>query len=1144
MRTFLLLMSFVLLSFSPTNSVGQVKVMIESSKTRTIDEVFDLIKKQTNYHFVYEQDLNQKLPLVLIPKGKLTVDELLKKVLDNTNYEHLQSGKNTILIKKREIPAQKITVMGKVTDKSGMPLPGVTVHIKGKATGTTTDFDGIYKLEVSSGQDVIVFSYVGFKTIEVKVNSQKVINQTLLEDVTELDALQIVSTGYQNISKERATGSFQKINEEVLDFKISQDIISKIEGEVSGVLFDNTDGVTIRGLSTINANDEPLIIVDGFPVSQDLNSINPNDVKSISILKDAAAASIWGIRAANGVIVIVTKKGSNKETPTVSLSSITKITSRYDLNDLKYAPTSSYLQFEKHRADNKWINYPTNYSAPRLSKGIDTYLKLNNKTITQSQADGIINGLLTKDNRNEFEDLFMANTIWSQHNASISGGGTHNTYRASLTYNKNESLNFFKNNDRDEIIINLNNSINLSKKWQLNLNFNFNTYGYKNNGLSFSDYSNLSQYQDILGSNGEYLPQRYGFYNATTASNYPYSWDYNLKQEYDNKNNDTKTTLIRLQSELKYDITDYLNIQGKYQYEWGQNTMNNLFNENTFYVRNLVNIYTAYNTAQAKYVSTIPKGSVLANQFGQNKTHSGRFQLNLDKSFNDREHNITSVAGYEIRQETSNSFGTSKFGYDPESLTYANIPFGTIVNISPSGTGTFNDPTTITEIENRFISYFGNAAYSFKRKYILSGSIRLDDANLFGGNREYRNIPLYSVGLKWNLHEEPFMKSIKNINLLSLRGTYGSNGNVDNSTSPFLQAGLSRDSQTNNQYAFVSTVKNPSLRLEKTFVQNLGLDFGFFDNRLSGNIEYYYKKSIDLLSTVSISSTLGFNSALINAGVMTNKGVDMQLTGRIINNKKFKYETTLNFSYNKNEVTNVDVPTQTINTYLDGEPLEGKPLRYLFSYDYIGLDSNGYPLTLNQNGDVIDVNGRNEQGVSDLITDVNALVYNGSLTPKYYGGWINNFNYKNFNLRILTTYKFDYVFRNRNVFDYYDVRYTLNSGHIHQDYDKRWQNPGDENNTTIPRLPALANDLAKPGYNYYANANQFIDDASHIRLKQIALGYNLNSTALKAIGIQQFELGFQADNLAIFTFNKWNVDPESMYYKTPASYTFNIKANF
>ncbi|CAD0005248.1 SusC/RagA family TonB-linked outer membrane protein [Flavobacterium chungangense] len=1118
-----------------------MKIIVESSKRLTIDEVFDLIKKQTNYHFVYEQDLNQKLPSVLIRKGKLDVDELLEKVLDNTNYEYLQTGKNTILIKKREILTQKITIMGKVTDKSGMPLPGVTVHIKGNATATTTDFDGMYKLEVSSPQDVIVFSYVGFKTIEVKVNSQKVINQTLLEDVTELDALQIVSTGYQNISKERATGSFQKINEDVLDFKISQDIISKIEGEVSGVLFDNTDGVTIRGLSTINANDDPLIIVDGFPVSQDLNSINPNDVKSITILKDAAAASIWGIRAANGVIVIVTKKGSSREVPTVSLSSTTKITSRYDLNDLKYAPTSSYLQYEKHRADNRWVTFPTNYSAPRLSKGLETYLKQNNGSINQSQEDEIINGLLAKDNRNEFEDLFMANTIWSQHNASISGGGTRSTYRASLTYNKNESLNFFKNNDRDEVIVNLNNSIDLSSKLQLNFNFNLDTYNYKNNGLSFSDYSNLFQYQDIVGSNGEYLPQRYGFYNATIAANYPYSWDYNLKQEFDNKNNDTKTTLLRLQTELKYNFTDYLNIQGKYQYEWGQNTINNLFSEETFSVRSLVNTYTANNAALGRYVSTIPKGSILENQFGQSRTHSGRFQLNLDKSFDD--HNITSVAGYEIRREMSNTFGTSKYGYDPESLTYANIPFGAIVNISPSGTGTINDPTRITEIENRFISYFGNAAYAYKRKYILSGSIRLDDANLFGGSSEYRNIPLYSIGLKWNLHDEPFMKSIKNINLLSLRGTYGSNGNVDNSTSPFLQVGISRDSQTSNQYGFVSTVKNPSLRLEKTYVQNLGLDFGFFNNRLSGSIEYYNKKSVDLLSTVAISSTLGFNSALVNAGIMTNHGIDTQLTGRIVDNKNFKYQTTLNFSYNKNEVTKVDVPTQTINTYLDGQPLEGKPLRYLYSYNYIGLDSNGYPLTLNQNGDVIDVNGRNEQGVSELITDVNALVYNGSLTPKYYGGWVNNFNYKNLNLRILTTYKFDYVFRNRNVFDYYDVRFGLNNGHIHEDFDKRWQNPGDENNTIIPRIPTGANDF-RAGYTYYANAKQFIDDASHIRLKQVALGYNLNSRALQAIGIKQFELGLQIDNLAVFTFNKWNVDPESMYYRTPASYTFNIKANF
>ncbi|MFB9076133.1 SusC/RagA family TonB-linked outer membrane protein [Flavobacterium procerum] len=1144
MRTFLLLFCTTVFSFSSEKMVSQTaKVSIDADKTVTVDEVFKIINQQTGYSFIYKSGLFKDLPRIKLKKGDIKVNKLLEELIKNEDFNFIVSADNTIIIKKKTLFSyfDEIKVSGKIIDKNGIPIPGVTILVKGSRKGVSSDMDGSYSITAPSSSNVLVFSFLGFKSKEILVGDQKIINVVLEEDVTELNALEIVSTGYQNISKERATGSFQKINEDVLDFKISQDIISKIEGEVSGVLFDNTDGVTIRGLSTINANDDPLIIVDGFPVSQDLNSINPNDVKSITILKDAAAASIWGIRAANGVIVIVTKKGSNKEAPSISLSSITKISSKYDLNDLKYAPTSSYLQYEKHRADNRWVTYPTNYGPPRLSKGLETYLRQNNGSITQSQEDDIINGLSAKDNRNEFENLFMANSIWSQHNASISGGGTRSAYRASLTYNKNESLNFFKNNDRDELIVNLNNSIDLSKKLQLNFNFNFDTYDYKNNGMSFSDYSNLFQYQDIVGSNGEYLPQRYGFYNAATAANYPYTWDYNLKQEYDSKNNNTKTTLLRLQTELKYDLTDYLNIQAKYQYEWGQNNMNNLFDEGTYFVRNLVNTYTANNSSLGRYVSTVPKGSVLTNQFGQNTTHSGRFQLNLDKSFND--HNITSVAGYEIRKEMSNTFGTSKYGYDPESLTYANIPFGAVVNISPSGTGTLNDPTTITEIENRFISYFGNAAYAFKRKYILSGSIRLDDANLFGGSKEYRNIPLYSVGLKWNLHDEPFMRSIKNINLLSLRATYGSNGNVDNSTSPFLQASISRDSQTSNQYAYVSTVKNPSLRLEKTYVQNLGLDFGFFDNRLSGSIEYYNKKSVDLLSTVAISSTLGFNSALVNAGVMTNKGIDTQLTGQIVDNKSFKYQTTLNFSYNQNEVTKVDVPTQTINTYLDGQPLAGKPLRYLYSYNYIGLDANGYPLTLNQNGEVIDVNGRNEQGASALITDVNALVYNGSLTPKYYGGWINNFNYKNLNLRILTTYKLGYVFRNRNVFDYYDVRFGLNSGHIHEDYDKRWQNLGDENNTIIPRIPTGPNDF-RAGYTYYANAKQFIDDASHIRLKQVALGYNLNSNALQEIGIQQFELGFQIDNLAVFTFNKWNVDPESMYYRTPTSYTFNIKANF
>lgn len=1145
MKTFLLLFCTTVFSFSSEKMVSQTaKVFIDADKTVTVDEVFKIVNQQTGYSFIYKSGLFKDLPPIRLKKGEIKVNKLLEQLIANKDFNFIVSVDNTIIIQKKTLMSyfDEIKVSGKVTDKLGMPIPGVTILLKGSYNGISSDIDGSYSITVPSSSSVLVFSYLGFKSKEILIGDQKTLNVTLEEDISKLDEV-VVTTGYQEISKERATGSFQNIEEKVLDKKVYQNILSKIEGEVSGVVFDKVDGPTIRGVSTINANNDPLIVVDGFPVTQDLSSINPNDIEKISILKDAAAASIWGLRAANGVIVIVTKKGNKSTVPDISFSSNFGITAKYDLNQLKYAPTGSYIEFEKHKADNQWSSLPGGFNQPPLGKAFETYLYLNNGLINQSEADNTINNLKSIDNRGEFSDLFMSNSIWRQQNMSISGGGERSTYRASLTYNANEGQNFFKNNDRDEIIANINNIIQISPKLSFNSNINFNTITTKNNGLDINDYQGIEQYQQILDAQGNYVAQpqtlTQAFKELKVAEGYPYNWNYNLKQEYEEKNNKNNQTLLRFQTGLKYDITSYLSLEGRYQYEWGQSNTVDLFNENTYYVRNLVNTYTVFNTAQGSLVSAVPKGEVISKEFAQNRTHSARFQVNFDKSFNEDLHNVDVIGGYEIRQVKADFNTISKFGYDPQTLTFANIGYGQRYDVTPSGTRNLIDPTVFRESEDRFISYYGNGAYTYNKKYTVSGSVRLDDGNLFGGDRKYRNIPLYSVGTKWDIYKESFLKDVSFLNQLSLRATYGSNGNIENGTSPFLQATIDRDYLTNTPYAYISDVKNPSLRLEKTYVTNLGLDFGFFQNRFSGSIEYYRRKSEDLLAPVSVNSTLGFDRALINAGEMENKGFDIQLNGEIVKTAAFSYTTRVNFSYNKNEVTNVDVPNQTTSTYLIyREPLKGKPLRYLYSYNYAGLDSKGDPLTYNENGNLVNVDGNNKDGSSSLINNIEALRYNGTTTPKYYGSWINNFSYKNLSLRVLTTYKLGYVFKNTNVLDYT----SINDRHINSDFDKRWQNPGDENITNIPRIPTKANDVFKVGYDYYAKGNQFIDDASHIRLKEIILGYQIDKKALSRTGFAQLGFSFQVSNLGQINFNKWNIDPESLFLPTKPTYTFNITA--
>ncbi|QVY65002.1 carboxypeptidase-like regulatory domain-containing protein [Polaribacter sp. Q13] len=396
MRTFIFLLCTTVFSFNTEISLAQKKVTIEADKEATIDQMFELIMNQTEYSFLYPEKLFNNLPKVHLKKGIISVNKLLNQSIPSTNFNVQFSEDNTILITKKEIVRQ--TVTGKVTDEQGFPLSGVTIMVKESRKGVSSDFDGNYIITVPDTKSVLVFSYIGYQTQEILLENQKVINITLKEAVNTLGEI-IVSTGYQKISKERVTGSFNKISESQLENRIAQNVLTKLEGQAPGLLFDlDEEGnmvPIIRGISTINAEKEPLIVVDGFPITQGISSINPNDIKDITILKDASAASIWGIRAANGVIVIITKKGSKNKKTSIEFSTNFSLTPHQNLSDYPNASTESYLELEKHKAENGWeiLPTPSSYSQTALGKGLETYLLLENGGISENEANTIINKL-------------------------------------------------------------------------------------------------------------------------------------------------------------------------------------------------------------------------------------------------------------------------------------------------------------------------------------------------------------------------------------------------------------------------------------------------------------------------------------------------------------------------------------------------------------------------------------------------------------------------------------------------------------------------------------------------------------------------------------------------------------------------------
>ncbi|QVY65001.1 hypothetical protein [Polaribacter sp. Q13] len=383
----------------------------------------------------------------------------------------------------------------------------------------------------------------------------------------------------------------------------------------------------------------------------------------------------------------------------------------------------------------------------------------------------------------------MGNPTWKQYNVSISGGGENNTYRSSVTYNKNENQNMFVGNNREEIMTNIRNVLNIGSNLTFTGDLTFNTSNTKLNGMSLNDYSSSHIYENIIDDSGNKLVQTRGLYQpfkeSMEAQGYPYNWDYNLLQEHENKNNKIQTTMARIQTSLKYDITDHLFLQGSYQYEYTSNETSRLYNEETYFVRNLVNINTTLNSESNELEGPYPKGYIITKGDDYRKSYSGRIQLNFDKSFNNGFHKVNVIAGYEARKVKVNSTELTQYGYDPQALTFKNVPYGeSYTPLLSFRSQPLQDPTSLFEDEDRFISYYGNAAYTYNNKYTFTSSVRLDDANLFGSSKEYRNIPLFSIGGKWNLTKEDFINDGV-FSKLALSTTYGSNGNVDTNTSPF-----------------------------------------------------------------------------------------------------------------------------------------------------------------------------------------------------------------------------------------------------------------------------------------------------------------------------------------------------------------------
>ncbi|MDD7887821.1 SusC/RagA family TonB-linked outer membrane protein [Flavivirga sp. 57AJ16] len=1176
MRLFIFLFCIASFSLTPDNVFSQnEEIMVDSDRVITVDEVFGLIKEQTDYRFIYPSEMFKNYKKVKLKKGVILAEDLLNKVI-STKHFNFKYKKSTIIITPKN-KDQQTELRGVVKEVDGEVLYGVNIAVTDDKSerfirsGTYTNFDGSYYLTgiVNIG-DTIIFSYIGYVTQRIIYTGQKEINVTLLPDTNQLAEVVIHSTGFEKVLEGHATGSYvtpklKKLTEQ----RTADNVLDIIANQIPGVRYDRQVGgtVIVRGRSSLQTEpsnrDNPLIVVDGYEVIGEtslggnsifniLKKINPEDIEDITVLKDAAASSIWGAKAANGVIVITTKKGKRTDKPNVNFTTSLSMQQKPEYSNI-YSIDAA-LEADRINAENGYVSMPSQFfQASANSIGKQTYFDLANGIITQAEADAIFSELRQNNPMDEFNDLFLRTYIKQRATFSIDHAKDEYSYYASFNYD-NEKTNKI-GEETKRMMGNINVSSKILKGVTFSSRINYSQEKTLNNGV-LGDVVGLAAYQKILNNDGSYVNMP--FIHPTTIAEYeatgyfPYDLNYNVKQEFDLKDDQSKATNLDINAQIAIDVLKGLKLNISYNYQYGQNENENLLNEYSYFVRSayidsgiFVDHDNDFFTPSILDVSQqydgfgIPQGSFL-DRYRSTQTSSGaRSQLNYAGFIGkNQDHYITALAGLDYRESNAelNTYARL-YGYNKELLT--SFPVDVTNNYLhyygyETRLGYFGD--NIDKFKDRFLSYYTNGSYTYKNKYVLTGSWRLDDSNLFGSSKKYRNKALWSLGAKWQIANEEFIKS-DFLNQLDLRVTRGTGGRINKGVNPFLTFFIAQDFNTSNPYATISNLENEELRWEETTTTNLGLDFSLFKYRLSGSFEWYEKFTDDLLTTAPINPTYGYTSQTRNFGAVLNRGFDAMLNYNVIANDNFQWQTSLQFSHNKNIVKRYDGPDDVIRRIF-GDLREGDPLSGIYSYRWAGLSDVGAPQVYDSENNIVPHNIE--------ISDVEDLQYSGQRDPKYYGSFKNTFRYKNFSLTALLSYEFGHVFRKSSV-DYGSFS-SLNGRAPHPDFENRWLEPGDENFTDVP---AYSNVGGFGSYyaTYYNFSNILVEKADNIRLNNVSLNYEFSPEVLNKTFFNSFLIGVNAQNLGvIWTANEEGIDPyfgnNSYAPKNRALYSLNFRVTF
>jgi TonB-dependent starch-binding outer membrane protein SusC len=1134
-------------------------------KDVSLAKIVALTNCQSTYRFAYTQNVVQNTNAVMLQVSGAGIAEVLPLCYKALPIAH--TTKKKCIIKRGGVmltanlvaPPSKvqppIDVKGKVLNEKGEPVEGATVTIKGTTRITVTNSSGDFFLQGVEEGTTLIFTGINIETFTVKLNGKTELLVNLKTKISELEGVEVVSTGYQDIPKERATGSFVKIDNATLNQQVGTNILKRLDGVTSGVLFDTkraTDekklGFSVRGLSSINAPQDPLIVLDGFIYEGNIANINPNIIENITILKDAAAASIWGTRAGNGVIVITTKRGNFNQKTRVDFNSTVIINQKPDLFYLPQMSSSDYIDVEEFIFNRGHFNGPINdINRPALTPAVEIFLKRRNGLITAADSATQINALKSIDARNEYNKYFYTNALTQQYAVNLTGGTNTNAYTLSLGYDKSRNELYSESN---KINIKFENIYRPIKNFQATISALY-TKSEANSGrpANNSIFINSRQvpYLKFADDNGNPLSVPVTLrdsYTDTAGAGKLLNWKYYPLEEYKHVTKNSNLQELFTNIGLQYKLFKFLNIDVKYQYQRQQTESVDLQDAESYLARNTINLYSQLNRNTGVVDYIVPLGGIRKTSIETVESQTGRGQLNFNNTWG--HHAVTAILGSEIRELKSLKSSNTVYGFYDDPLRVANVDFrnNTYPNFITNSKQSIVGGPTVSDITNRFVSLYTNIAYTFRRDYTFTFSTRRDGSNIFGATTNDKWKPLWSAGLGWNIANEKFY-TIKAVPVLRLRVTYGVSGNVDPRKTPLpISKIIGVNSLTNFPFARIDLLNNPSLRWEKVAMLNTGLDFSLKNQVLSGSVEYYIKRASDLYAPTTYDYTVyGFTLNITkNVANMEGRGIDIVLSSRNID-RKFKWNTTLFFNYNENKTTAYFTSEANKITRLLGGggailPVIGKPLYAIAAYKWGGLDALGNPQGF--------VNGQKSSDYPAIVLEADTkgvdgnIIYVGPALPTLFGNMGNTFSYKNFSLAINVSYKFGYFFR-RPFLSYSQL---VNSGAGHKEFAQRWQKAGDEAFTNVPSFIYPVNDNRA---SFYSLSEINVLKGDHIRLQFLNLGYTFSKEVWKKSPFRELGLSVNASNLGIiWRANKEKIDPE---YASPLLlptklFAVGVRANF